>query len=369
LVSLLRDRMNCARTYFFEASSPGEVVVCLRRAEVESLPLEEDIHRLLLEHTQAAGIEGRSSESNSLVWLWPALRRALRAWGAAALDQHPPLLLALRLFFQCLVHTGGCLQGSQLTLSPELATDSPAVLQEILAFTKDLLYRLCWLDRSSLKVFLPDRPPHVLALLEDAKEAFNALFQRHSRLKLLRDAARSPFRDEDFLFPPLPKEDITPEVVLGLGLEAEDEGGHFVGGGEHLVAGGGGGGGGEGGGSAIQASSAMPAARRPSVGGRLRAERVLLILNCFPQTVPFATRASLFRSLAATRNTTPEFGLGGARIRVRRTHIVEDAFRAFEKLTYRKSKSALLGRLSISFISADVSARARRPHRHTAFLP
>lgn len=205
--------------------------MCLRRAEVESLPLEEDIHRLLLEHTQAAGIEGRSSESNSLVWLWPALRRALRAWGAAALDQHPPLLLALRLFFQCLVHTGGCLQGSQLTLSPELATDSPAVLQEILAFTKDLLYRLCWLDRSSLKVFLPDRPPHVLALLEDAKEAFNALFQRHSRLKLLRDAARSPFRDEDFLFPPLPKEDITPEVVLGLGLEAEDEGGHFVGGG------------------------------------------------------------------------------------------------------------------------------------------
>ena len=86
---------------------------------------------------------------------------------------------------------------------------------------------------------------------------------------------------------------------------------------------------------------------------RLRAARVLLILTCIPHTVPFSTRAHLFRSLAGDERTS----FGATNIRVRRTHIVEDAFKEFEKIVHRAPQS-LQRKLRVTFISADVRGAA-----------
>ena len=104
--------------------------------------------------------------------------------------------------------------------------------------------------------------------------------------------------------------------------------------------------------AAAAAGAGGPRGAAPSLRARLRAARVLLILTCIPHTVPFATRANLFRSLAG--NDSEGFHATG--IRVRRTHIVEDAFKEFEKIVHRRAPDALLRKLRVTFISADVRA-------------
>ena len=317
--------------------------------------------------------------------MWPAVKHAHSASGGLDLSRPTPLALALRLFFQCLTHSGGSIQGSAEGGGSDFACSAgahAAMLQEVLGFTKALLYRLCWVERAALDTLLPCRPTHTLALLADTMGAFNALFHWHSRHKLARSSAGGgsgapgALRDEDFLFPAIPKEELTPDIIKGLSAEDEGEQAPALAMAVEGAAGSGSAGSGSGssssssalpmaaggGGGAMGAAAGEeevvleqlqqqpdPAARSTPLRARLRAARVLLILTCFPHTVPLSTRARLFHSLA---NGDRE-GFARTPIRVRRTRIVEDAFREFEKILHH-SPQALLNRLKVTFISADV---------------
>ena len=112
---------------------------------------------------------------------------------------------------------------------------------------------------------------------------------------------------------------------------------------------------------AAAAAAARPAASA-SMRARQRKARVLLILTCFPHAVPFATRAALFHSLKREAPYAP--GAPAVAIRIRRAHLVRDAFRAFERIAHR-APGDLLGRIRVTFVGADVRdcaprARARK---------
>lgn len=265
------------------------------------------------------------------------------------------------------------------------------VIREVLLFTRTLLYRLCWSDKSASDTPLPRRPTPVLELMSHCILAFNALYDRHSRLAaqsggraseasssssssssygsegLLQPAATagSPWRDEDFQWPAIPDSEITPEVILGIesAVVTDESMSGVVGHGAAAP-------------SSSDAAAAAAAAAAdggassvPQSSGlrRIRAARLQFALTAMPQVVPFKTRVELFTALR-TRDkelhTRDEFNvqamMAGAeqdrvKFQVRRGSVVEDAQAAFAGVIARNHGSGdrLKERFYISFINAE----------------
>jgi hypothetical protein len=207
----------------------------------------------------------------------------------------------------------------------------------LLRFLRGLLYRLCW-SSAGARELLSRRLPAALRLLVDAAAAFNALYERHTRREDVEGGSFAA--DADFLFPPIPPRELTPEVVMGLAtVEAEDEG--------ERAPGEGGGGGGGGGGDAPALLGGAPPSTHSALTARLRAARVMLLLTTLPQTVPFLTRAHLFKRLTDEAKRARVPWENRARVAVQRGHLVEDAMGAFQGLLQRGS--SLRNEFSLEF--------------------
>jgi hypothetical protein len=79
---------------------------------------------------------------------------------------------------------------------------------KLLSTTRSLLYRLLWADAAAVTTPLASRDASVIYLLSAATEAFNALFERHSRNPICADS--------EWLWPALPASELTADVILGL---------------------------------------------------------------------------------------------------------------------------------------------------------
>lgn len=283
--------------------------------------------------------------------------------------------------------------------------DSAATLAEVLAATRALLHRLCWSDRAARDSLLVHRPAPVLGLVCDATAAFNALYERHTRAVAasaasagaasLADGAGGGLgaaaaaaaavlggapsffaRDADFYFPAIAAAELNPSVVAGFTTaEATDEGAAAL---PPDAPGVGAAGAGDGPASAAAARGAAALSSAAGAGApvgegvsaaasltaRLRSARVLFVLTRVPQAVPFRTRLRLFEEVKALdkakhdalRGTNAHGGALRVRVSVRRDHLVEDAFVAFERLAFR-DPAAIKDRLYISFFGPDVRGR------------
>ena len=311
----------------------------------------------------AAAVPGGTPQSLTAA-LWPAIESsqsaAFGALGrgagntaatteAQAQAQNAGLsaLRALRFFLETVASEGGGLG----------AGETPTAAREVLVLVRTLLLRLCWTD--SRDVPLPRRAPAAVALTVAALGAFNALYDRFRR----GGGGSSPaFAIEaDFLLPGIPVAELTAPVVLGFAaaVEVADEGDADAM--DERESGGGGGGGGGlvgDGGVASAAAATAAAASQFSTSARLRAARVMTVLTCMPQAVPFNTRVRLFNALreAEQDRVRPRghAGLHRVRLRVRRAHLVDDAFRAFEKIAV-KNPNDLQQHFFIEFVNTEVS--------------
>jgi HECT-domain (ubiquitin-transferase) len=219
---------------------------------------------------------------------------------------------------------------------------SPNDYANIVFVVKTILYRIVWHDSMATSTPLPERPYRLLLLMSSLIYLYNDLFERFCRKSLTMCSGDS------WLWPSLSSTDVSVDVVLGLADERIED----------LAL-------------SSQANAnamlldaeipppptesmtaplldASPTPQPPSLGGvrfagkkGLLQARLQLVLSCVPFTIPFHTRVRLFHAL---RDADKERLLGGPRnlfffqvpsklhVRVRRDHLVEDAFQAFDKI-------------------------------------
>ena len=240
----------------------------------------------------------------------------------------------------------------------------------VVAYTRVALYRLCWADTLSSApdaASLTGRPRRTLETMASAMAVYNNLFDRHNR----RPFALS-LTPEDWLWPALPANEVSVEVVLGIADdEVNDEAAAMVDAGTSSSSattaaasaagvatpsalGGGGSGDVDDSSASAAATAATSASHRPLGGVRytgrrgVRQARIQLILTSVPHVLPFSTRVALFTALRERDravNTAvqqqqqqqhmlfvPPPQQQRVRITVRRDHLVQDAFEAFDSL-------------------------------------
>ena len=285
LLCSLHDRLTLASEIFvgpldLKTSRPLSIRTGGRK---NRKPLEAAT--FLLTSLFSTTISSRIGDTPPLALVWGLIFRHPQVWrftnadASVACIELPDLTATLTLFMdalsQALLNTSDLDFQAESDLNDETSRISSNrsklgrfpipffALRDVLLFLRSLLYRLFWADRAAVDVPLNRRPQSVLELMARSLKAFNAFFDKHSRIVsriattslssssssssssvslsspssagLLSSPqslsisssssvlSRWPWTDDDFLWPSISQIEFSPAVILGLSSAVIDD--------------------------------------------------------------------------------------------------------------------------------------------------
>lgn len=319
-----------------------------------------------------------SNSESFLFRLWsvirthPTLQHFTSRDATAASTLHPDFASTLSLFLlllsYALEHSPDKLFTSQDSLLPYNS------VTEITKIIVNLLYRLCWTDKSALSDHLSQRPELAIALISFSSTSFNSLVDLHLRKSIQKKhdlTASWPLQDSDFHWPSIPLRDLTAEVLTVIGNTRVDD--RALQEAEQLanpaIA--------QASAHALVSSSATDTSAREAgameedegdelISMAVRSARIHFVLTTIPQVIPFNSRLEIFNLLKAQDMRKRGLDFRGflpssqrVSFQVRRTNLFEDACAAFEDIAkHSVHGSKFKERFHIVFVNAEGTAEA-----------